>query len=343
MSDIQNKNKKMKKQFLFLILATCFAFTSCNIKEQAKTTPAKTETKSVFVPQFNTDSAMAFLKKQCEFGPRVPNTAAHDKCGQYMIDELKRMGATVKEQDAELTAFDKTKLKSKNIIASYNTENNNRVAFFAHWDCRPFSDADQDQKNTKKPVEGANDGASGVAILMELARLMQGNNPGIGVDLVLFDCEDYGAPYWAKEPENETTWCLGSQYWSKNTGYTAENKPKWGILLDMVGAPDAQFAIDYYSYYFATSLGDEVWKMAKDMGFGSTFAMTQGGNIVDDHVFVNQNAKIPTIDIIDYKQGYGFPESWHTQHDDVEHIDKNTIGMVGRVITKYLYTYASNQ
>lgn len=331
------------KRLTYLFLLACMTLCGCNSQAQSNEhKPAEESAKqSVDIPQFCTDSAMVYLAKQCDFGPRVPNTKAHQQCGAYLVNEMKRLGATVTEQDADLKAFDGTVLHSKNIIAQYNPENSRRVVLFAHWDCRPFSDADPDKANWHKPVMGANDAASGVAVLMEMGRLMQTNNPGIGVDLVLVDAEDYGAPDWKHVSEEQDTWCLGAQYWSKNNGYTAQNKPQWGILLDMVGGQNPQFAVDVVTYQYASHYANDIWAQADKLGFGSVFVLGQGGSIIDDHYFINQMTGIPTVDIIDYRNGAGFPESWHTQHDDMAHIDRNTVGMVGRVLTAYLYTYAA--
>lgn len=326
-----------KSLFLSLFLAVGFCSCSNGSTTVEQKSVANAETVApVSVPVFNQDSAYKYISEQCAFGPRVPNTKEHEKCLQYLKSELERLGGKVELQKADLKAFDGTVLKSTNVISSFYPERNKRVVLFSHWDSRPFSDSENKNPRDAKPVMGANDGASGVGVLMEVARNIVANDPKIGVDIVLFDSEDYGAPHW-KESQVEDDWCLGSQFWSKNTGYTSANKPRVGILLDMVGANNARFSIDAVSEYFAGSWAQDFWKMAGDMGFGSFFSNTKGGQIIDDHYYVNSIANIPTFDIIDYKNESGFPEMWHTQHDDVQHIDKNTLGVVGRALLRFLY------
>lgn len=313
---------------------------SCSGSQTAEATRkiepvAEKNSSSVKVPLFNQDSAFSYIERQCAFGPRVPNTKAHENCLQYLETEMKRFGASVSLQKADLKAFNGTVLKSTNVISSFFPDRNKRVVLFAHWDCRPFSDADKSGVSNI-PVMGANDGASGVAVLMEVARNLVAADPGIGVDIVFFDSEDYGAPHDV-ESKVQDDWCLGSQYWSKNTGYTAANKPFVGVLLDMVGASQPQFCIDAISNYFAPSFATAFWKQASELGFGGMFLNRVGAQIIDDHYYVNSLAGIPTFDIIDYRAGEGFPEMWHTQHDDVAHIDKTTLAAVGRVLLRFIY------
>lgn len=328
----------MNKSFLCALLL--LGLSSCRNGQTAttsnETTAEQTDTVKVNVPLFNQDSAFAYVEHQCSFGPRVPNTKAHEACLAYLKSEMERFGAKVTLQKCDLKAFDGTFLKSTNIISSYFPERNKRVALFGHWDCRPFSDADKSGR-MNAPVMGANDAASDVAVLMEVARNLQTNDPGVGVDIIFFDSEDYGAPHNQEKDDDDDTWCLGTQYWGKNTGYTEANKPFVGVLLDMVGAPGAQFAIDAVSRYYAPGPSADFWNLANSMGFGSSFVQGGEAQIVDDHYYVNKIAGIPTFDVIDYRMNEGFPEMWHTQHDDVAHINKNTMGMVGRVLMHYLY------
>lgn len=329
----------MKKSLLIILLSA--GLTSCFNNQSASTAGAsalKEQVRVVNVPVFSEDSAFEYIKKQCEFGPRVPNTDSHEKCLAFLADELKRLGGTVSLQKADLKAYDGTIYKSTNIIAAFYPERQNRIVLFSHWDSRPLSDQEDGSKKTamQKAVMGANDGASGVAVLLEAARNFSITDPQVGVDIVFFDAEDCGAPRWDKS-QVEDDWCLGSQYWSKNNGYTAANKPVKGILLDMVGGANASFSIDAVSNYYASAYAREFWQLAADMGYGYNFNNAPGGQLVDDHYYVNTLAGIPTFDIIDYNQERGFPEMWHTQHDDVEHIDRNTLGTVGRVLLHYIY------
>jgi len=322
----------MRKILIFLF--PVFLFFACT----QTTKSAQNTEKSVNVPVFNSDSAYQFTKKQVEFGPRVPNTKAHDACAQYLTMELKRMGAEVIEQNANLTAFDGTVLKSVNIIGSFNSKAETRVLLFSHWDSRPWADHDPKPENRKKPVMAANDGASGVGVLLEMARLMGRNLPTVGVDIIFFDSEDYGQPESAGGESNEDSWCLGTQYWAKNPhvpGYSA----RFGILLDMVGAPQATFFREQSSDYYAGSVVSKVWSQAKSLGFGQYFADQKGGAITDDHIYVNKIAGIPSIDIIQYdpNSNSGFGSYWHTTHDTMDNVDKNTLQAVGTTLMHVVY------
>ena len=248
-------------------------------------------------------------------------------------------------QDATLTGYDGTKLKSSNIIASINPEATTRILLCAHWDSRPWADNDPDSTNWHKPILAANDAASGVAVMLELARIIHNNkgdkalNAQLGIDFVCFDAEDWGTPQWANTPDNADSWALGAQYWSKNLprGYEA----RYGILLDMVGGVGARFYREGMSMQYASAIVNKVWRAAKAVGFGSYFPQQDGGMITDDHVPINQFAKIPTIDIIPYYpdcQQSSFGPTWHTLADNMENIDKNTLKAVGQTMVQVIYS-----
>ena len=316
------------------ILLTVILFSGCNRAVQSQ----KTEEKVVNVPQFSADSAYLFTKKQVDFGARVPNTKAHDNCAVYLAAKLKSFGAEVIEQKADLTAFDGTVLKSVNIIGSYNPKAEVRILLFSHWDSRPWADHDPKPENRKKPVLAANDGGSGVGVLLEMARLMGKNQPTVGVDIIFIDSEDYGQPESVGDESSENSWCLGTQYWAKNphvAGYTA----RFGILLDMVGAPQATFYREQASDYYAESVVTKVWSQAQSLGFGNYFRNQKGGAITDDHIFVNKISGIPSIDIIHYdpNSGSGFGSYWHTTHDTMDMVDKNTLNAVGTTLMHVVY------
>src|ERR1035437_2409374 len=246
----------MRKIFIFLLAV--IQLSGCSHATQS----TKTEEKTVYIPEFSKDSAYKYTQKQVDFGPRVPNTKAHDDCAKYLSTELKRLGAEVIDQNADLLAFDGTVLRSTNIIGSFNLKAETRILLFSHWDSRPWSDHDTNPKNRKMPVMAANDGASGVGVLLEMARLIGKNQPAVGIDIIFFDSEDYGAPESFKSENSEDSWCLGTQYWAKNPhvpGYTA----RFGILLDMVGGKGATFFKEQSSEYFAQSVVDKVWSEAK--------------------------------------------------------------------------------
>lgn len=295
--------------------------------------------KKVAVPKFSQDSAYAYIEQQVAFGPRVPNTAAHQAGKKWIVAKLKEFGATVIEQDLNIEAYTGTMLNGTNIIGQYNPAAKKRVLLAAHWDSRHIADHDEDENRRNEPVMGADDGGSGVGVLLEVARQLQANPIEMGVDIVFFDLEDHGD---GGEGGTYTTWCLGSQHWARNL-HTPNYRPKYGILLDMVGSKNARFAKDQVSMNFAPKVMNKVWKLAANMGYGNFFVPAAGGGLTDDHLFVNQIAKIPMIDIINQPAGSktGFMEHWHTTHDDMAHINKRTLKAVGQVVTATVYREAN--
>ncbi len=288
-------------------------------------------------PQFSADSAFLFCQQQCDFGPRTMNSEAHEQCGQWIVEKFQGYGMKVTEQRATLTGFDGTPLLSNNIIAQYQPEKEQRVLLCAHWDSRPWADNDPDEANHTKPVMAANDGASGVAVMLEIARLLQADTCQlpVGVDFVCFDAED-----WGSHDDNDS-WALGAQHWSKNYHPSPNTKHRYGILLDMVGGQGARFYQEGYSKYYAKPVVKRVWRAAAVAGFSSYFPQEDGGGITDDHVPVNEVAKIPCIDIINYYPDCdesSFGPTWHTIHDDMEHLDRNTLKAVGQTLIQVLYT-----
>lgn len=317
-----------------LIVATV----SCsNHKKAASEEAEETEKQVVDVPQFNADSAYLYIQTQVDFGPRVPNTAAHRACGDYLAGKLKELGATVYNQYADLPAYDGTMLKARNIIGAYKPESKKRVVLFAHWDSRPWADHDPDPKKRHSPIPGANDGASGVGVMLEIARHLQQQEPALGIDLVFLDAEDYGTHDEYQGERKDENWCLGAQYWARNP-HVANYNARFGILLDMVGGKDACFRYEYFSEQFARSVNRKVWKAAAALGYGNYFVKEEGGAATDDHVFVNRYARIPTIDILPYSEDHGFFEHWHTMKDDMDAIDRNTLQAVGQTVMQVIYT-----
>lgn len=298
-------------------------------------------------PVFSADSALLYCQQQCDFGPRTMNSEAHERCAQWIVAKFEQLGLQVTTQKTVLSGYDGTALKATNIIASYKPEATERIMICAHWDSRPWADNDPDEANHKKPVMAANDGASGVGVMLEIARLLnpspntQHPSPNIGVDFICFDAEDWGTPQWAEGTTHDgDTWALGAQYWSANPhkqGY----KARYGILLDMVGGQGAKFYQESVSLYYAPNIVKKVWRAAETIGFGSYFPNDEGGQITDDHVPVNQKADIPCIDIIphypDCEQS-SFGPTWHTVNDDMEHLDKNTLQAVGQTLIQVIYS-----
>lgn len=321
---------------LVMILASLLSCGSSHNKNNQKD---ETVEQDIIVPEFNADSAYHYINKQAEFGPRVPNTKAHKDCGDYLAGQLEKFGAKVFNQYADLTAYDGTILKSRNIIGEYNSESKIRILLFSHWDSRPYADNDTNKNHHHTPILGVNDGASGVGVLMEIARHLQKKTPEVGIDIIFFDSEDYGTPQFYKGEDKEDTWCLGSQYWGKNThvdGYNA----RFGILLDMVGAKGSTFYYEGYSKNTANSYMKKIWQTAHQLGYSKYFIKEDGGTVVDDHVYVNKLTGIPCVDIINYEPyniHSSFGSTWHTLKDNMDIIDKNTLKAVGQTVIQVIY------
>lgn len=327
--------------FLLLLLLSCSTEKKPNksLENKNESIPKKTISLAEF-PEFNADSAYHFTNKQVAFGPRVPNTKAHRDCAQWLEKELRRHGWSAHTQKAVVTAFNGLDLNIFNIVGRWDTANTNRILLFAHWDSRPF--ADRDKQNRNKPIDGANDGASGVGVLLEIARsISMSNLPlNVGIDIVFFDAEDYGTPQGTMGlAQDGDTWCLGSQYWAANPSIP-NYKAKYGILLDMVGAADAVFPKEAVSMYYARPVVEKVWAIAKKLGYENYFIKAQPpGGITDDHLYINKIMGIPSIDIIHYEPGRSDFGSFHHTHDDgMELIEASTLNAVGRVVLAVLYS-----
>ena len=328
----------MKKCVLPFYLFTFLLLSACGLRKQAT---VENMTMSPVGPTFMADSAFLFCQKQCDFGPRSMNSEAHEQCGEWIASKFRAYGMTVTEQRASLKGYDGTSLKATNIIASYLPAQTDRILLSAHWDSRPWADNDPDEANWKKPVMAANDGASGVAVMLEIARLLAGDSLKLGVDFVCFDAEDWGIPQWSEAEDPGNTWALGSQHWAANCPKQQAKNYRFGILFDMVGGQGAQFYQEQVSLYYARNVVDKVWRAAQVVGFGSFFPMNEGVGITDDHVPVNKTAKIPCIDISPYYpdcQQSSFGPTWHTVNDDMDHIDKNTLQAVGQTVVQVLFS-----
>ncbi|WP_158542150.1 M28 family peptidase [Pedobacter chinensis] len=322
----------MNKKLLILSLIALLGFQACNNNSKQSATTEENTVKLVS-PDFDADSAYAYVKAQVDFGPRIPGTVAHEKCAAYLVSKLKSFGADVKLQGGKTQTHDGKTFQLKNIIATFNPEKKTRVLITAHWDARPFSDQDTDPANHTKPFDAANDGGSGVAVIIEMARQIQHKAPNVGVDFILWDLEDYGKAN--DDTQNEVTWCLGSQYWAKNaiaTGY----KAAYGINLDMVGGGNAQFTQDEISRQAAPGLVSYVWDIGNEIGYSSYFVRIPSGRLVDDHFWMNK-AGVPSIDIVHYNDNSGFYINWHTQLDNLANIDKNTLKAIGQTVLETIY------
>lgn len=337
------------KKILYLFFAATLA-AACNNARQA-TAGTDGGAATPVGPGFNADSAYAFCAAQCAFGPRTMNSSAHERCLRWIADKFRQYGLDVEEQRANLRGYDGTQLRATNIIArTRDADSVPRILICAHWDSRPWADNDPDTANWRKPVMAANDGASGVAVMLEIARLIQSaDSLKVGIDFVCFDAEDWGTPQWATATGDGDCWALGSEYWAKEYAkrQSAQGNGQraqcvaYGILLDMVGGQGARFYQEGYSKQYAQNILDKVWAAAQVVGYGSYFPAESGGTITDDHVPVNEIAGIPCIDIIPYypacKQS-SFGPTWHTVSDDMEHIDKNTLLAVGQTVVQVIFS-----
>ncbi len=316
---------------IIVLLTACSSGTSAK-----KETPLQAAADAI--PVFVADSAYQAVVRQLEFGPRVPGSDAQRACGQWLCDELQRYGAQVSRMESTVTAYDGTRLPCINIVGSYNPSAEQRILLMAHWDSRHVADNDPDPSKRTQPVPAANDGASGVAVLLEIARQLGQKQAKFGIDIFLTDAEDYGAPDTWKGEHDEKFWGLGTQAWC-NAPHVEGYKANFGILLDMVGAADATFYREYYSDRYASDVVNLVWDTAARLGYSNMFINRSGAGITDDHTFVNRMRRIPTIDIIDTRMtGDGtFYPHWHTTDDTLDKISRETLGKVGNVLMNVIY------
>jgi Zn-dependent M28 family amino/carboxypeptidase len=320
--------------FAFVVLM--LHFSSCFLFEKKETTPEVKEDVIVSAPAFSADSSYVYIERQLAFGPRVPNTKAHKDCAKYLADFFSTYADTVFVQSFEATAFDGIVLNGENIIASFNREAPTRILFSAHWDSRPF--ADQDTIDQNKPILAANDGGSGVAVLMEMARVLSTNRPTLGIDIVLFDLEDYGQPANSTLPYIEDTYCLGSQYWGRKP-HIPNYKADFGVNLDMVGGYDAVFMREQISVSNADWVSQYVWGIAARLGYSHLFSNQLAGAVTDDHLYVIRGRQIPSIDVIHFTNHSGFGDHWHTHRDDMTWISKETLAAVGKTMLQVIFEY----
>ena len=331
----------MKNKFTVILFATliCLGSLSCDqeVKQPDKPNPpviVENPVEPTLVgPVFDADSAFVFIEKQLSFGFRVPGTSGHGACAKWILAKMKSYSSHTLIQMGSVKAHDGKTLPIHNIIGIFNPENPDRILLSAHWDTRPWADNDPNPDNHKTPVTGANDGASGVAVLLELARNFSLKAPGIGIDLILWDTEDYGL----SQSDQEDTYCLGSQFWAKSP-HKADYKARFSINLDMVGANGAQFTQEGYSMQKASHIVQKVWNVARQLGYSGYFLDMPGAPVIDDHFYVGEITGIPSIDIIDRSPGtHEFPAHWHTVKDDISVISRQTLKAVGQTVMEVVY------
>lgn len=316
--------------FFLVVLSAC----SCNPNKNPKGIVNSQPTVQLPpVPRFNADSAYLFVQSQCDFGPRVPNTKAHAACAAFLVEKMKSYTPHVIVQKGVVKTFDNVQLNFQNIITSFNPESKNRVLLFAHWDTRPW--ADKDTSKNDQPNLGADDGGSGVGILMEVARQLSLNKISIGIDIVFFDAEDWGTR--ATDEDSPDSYALGAQYWA-NKPHVAGYSANYGILLDMTGAKNARFYMEGTSMHYASGIVRKVWDIANRSGFSDYFIYKETGFITDDHLYVNRLLNIPSIDIIHTDADGHFAPHWHTHRDNMDVIDRNTLNAVGQTLLEVIFS-----
>jgi Zn-dependent M28 family amino/carboxypeptidase len=316
------------KQIYFLLILIFSGLLSC--KTDPKNAMPKKDLPPAKVPAVSADSMMNFVEKQLSFGVRYPGSEGHLKVRDWIVAKMKSYGAEVSIQEFKASFLGKKDVPSYNIIARINPKLSDRIALFAHYDSRLIAEKDKDVSKQGLPILGAVDGAGGVAGLIEIARQLKENPAGIGVDFVFFDAEDQG------EEARLESWCLGSQHWSQNPDKDKE-KPKFGILMDLVGAAGSVYGKEEISFKMAQLLQENVWQLARSMGKSDLFVNLPVGPITDDHYYVNLYSKIPTIDIIATKPTGQFGDYHHTHGDTIEALDKNILASVVQVVTAVVY------
>lgn len=326
-----------------VVLIFSLGFSSCQTEEKPKNpTPKKIST----IPHFERDSAYQFIKEQVDLGPRVLGSEAHEKAIMLISNQLKGYGWEVTEQKFEAKVYTGKTFPATNIIAKINPKATRRILLAAHWDSRHIADSPLSKKDRDKPILGADDGGSGVGILLEIARQVASTPiSDMGIDMVFLDAEDYGESgnfsTVEEQKRSSLTWGLGAQYFGKNFSGT---KPKYGILLDMVGARNAQFPKEAYSMQGSPYVTNSIWELAGKMGYGNFFQNRKGGGVTDDHIFIMQYAGIPMTDIISLPENgpenLTFGRHWHTHNDNMDIIDSRTLRAVGQVLLAVIYKEA---
>jgi hypothetical protein len=275
-------------------------------------------------PPFDGTRAFGLLEKQCSFGPRVPGSTAHQRCRDYLVTALRGYADQVTTQDFIHTFGNPAQsARATNIIANFQPQKGDRILLCAHWDSRPWADQDPDPKNHSKPILGANDGASGVAVLLEFARLIKQKAPRVGIDIVLFDAEDQGLE------GNERSYARGAQHFARTV--VPSFRPRFGILLDLIGDADLNIYQEHYSLRYARPIVEKVWDAAAQAGV-TEFQPQPGYAVFDDHLPLLERG-IPCIDIIDFD----YPH-WHTLGDTPDKCSAESLEKVGRVVLQVIYS-----
>ena len=321
---------------LAIVAACLLLLAGCKHKQPGlPAAPQAPDYTQVDIPAFSADSAYRYTAEQLAFGNRIPGSKAWEQCAAYLATQMGRWCDTVIVQDFKAALWDNNTVPGRNIIASINPTAPKRILLAAHWDSRRWADHDDNPDLHRSPVPGANDGASGVGTLMEMARTMSQMPPSVGVDFIFFDVEDQGVPEWS-DTYDEHSWCKGSQHWASNR-HTPAYTAVYGILFDMIGTPEPRFTKEYMSRYYAPGLTDKLWNCAAALGYGHVFVNQKTDPILDDHVYVNQTAGIPMVDIVQNSPTTSFFTHWHTTTDDLQSVNPDALRIVATVTLKTIY------
>lgn len=324
-------NMLLNKVIVWGTLLCCGLVLSCDMSSSASQQTSVEVGDALVSAPFDADSAYRYVSEQVAFGPRTPREEAHIRCGDWIGAKLRSWGYSVVEQRFPGKDYFGKALEGRNIIAYLEPKPERRVLLMAHWDTRAVADYDHDPSKRGTPILGADDGASGVGVLLELARQNTLRPEPLGLDFIFFDLEDGG-----NSADNDS-WCLGSQYWAKNP-HLPDYKADYGILLDMVGSKNAKFHWEGYSKAYAAPVMYKIWDVARQLGWSKYFISTDGGDMIDDHVPVIKHRGVPSVDIINYDQRNpkGFGNHWHTHGDNLNIIDKQTLKAVGETVATVL-------
>lgn len=321
------------------ILLAAVAVTGCGSSSSSSASQAEDTADTVQLAAFDGQRAYADVKRQVDFGPRVPGSAAHTRCADWIDSCMRAAGAdTVIVQSATVSDNRGGRMPIRNIFARFNSGAPSKILLLAHYDTRPWADQDADPANHHTPIDGANDGASGVGVLTAMADYIS-HNPlpqGIGVDMLFTDGEDSGVSDGGEDTDD--TWCLGTQYFAQNLPYSPGHLPRAAVLLDMVGARNAVFPQEYFSMNRARPVAEKLWKTAARAGLSSRFVSQIGGAVNDDHLPL-LDAGIPAVDIVEigHPETGSFHPAWHTLGDNMDIIDPATLSDVGTVLVDFIY------
>jgi hypothetical protein len=285
---------------------------------------------------FDGDSALAYARAQVAFGPRVPGTDGHRRAGDWIAAQMRARADSVEVQSWKHVTAKGDTLPLRNIIARFKPAMTQRVLYLAHWDTRPTADSDRNLGARQRPIPGANDGASGVGLLIALADAFRKTPPTVGVDLLFVDGEDYGAfEDWADTSKNKDV-LIGSQYFANRL--PPAYKPIFGVLFDMIGDASLQIYQETHSVNAAPEVVARVWQTAKELGYSKYFIPEVKGGVTDDHLpLIRKGLRV--IDVIDadycldggVECGTSERNLHHTMQDTIERISAKSLQIVGDV------------